>query len=332
MFNSKFSLLFTAMIISSLSACDAVEEAEDNELASSTIDVDRIAEYRAFVNKATTEITKQKIESIYLLSSGSEFQSQFYEEEEEDSSSSEPEEETCLDRESAAGFQVKASGSIVSYSFSHTITEDCKAEMIEAEKDFFVTASDGDFTVSCTNNDVSALDGISESDLFKSLEDVCGNAIGVLYYYHHTYYDGPGFQQTESDVVEDYGLTATENGEICKFNLDGQNINLDSDCITVFYTAETFPEKREFSQHIMKGITGTIGPKWYATGTTEVTLNDWSGAVTYQGNESAPSFSISNGNETVEGTLAANHIERSTGLTRLNLKGRSITGVRTISK
>ena len=223
---------------------------------------------------------------------------------------------------------MKAEGKTVSYKFSYDLSEECKAEMIAAGEDFFVTASEGSFSFFCSNDDVSALNGLSESELYRQIGEVCGQTLGALYYYHHTYYEGPGFQQPEADVVQDYGLMATSDGEMCIFTLEGQNVDLNSECVNVFYTTENIPEKNNFTERVMKGLTGTIGPKWYAGGTVEITENNWTGSIIYQGSETAPSFTMTNGAETVEGTLAADHISPSLVHSGFGKMRRSLTGVR----
>lgn len=44
-------------------------------------------------------------------------------------------------------------------------------------------------------------------------------------------------------------------------------------------------------------------PLFYSTGTIDVTYNNWSGSVTYTGPATEPSYSVGDGNETVNGTL-----------------------------
>lgn len=89
---SKLALFWFSTALLTLASCDnAEEEQEENtELATTTIAIDRVSEYRAFIDQVTTEIEKQQIESSFLLSSGSQYESQFFVEVDEDSSTSEP--------------------------------------------------------------------------------------------------------------------------------------------------------------------------------------------------------------------------------------------------
>ncbi len=62
-----------------------------------------------------------------------------------------------------------------------------------------------------------------------------------------------------------------------------------------------------FAAHA-KDISGAVGQPWYASGTWTVSINNWKGSVKFQGTRKAPSFILSDGRQTVEGSFEASAI------------------------
>jgi hypothetical protein len=51
------------------------------------------------------------------------------------------------------------------------------------------------------------------------------------------------------------------------------------------------------------------GSIWYTSGSMDLTINDWTGAITYAGASSSPSYTVSNGSESINGTFAASGLK-----------------------
>ena len=63
--------------------------------------------------------------------------------------------------------------------------------------------------------------------------------------------------------------------------------------------------QEDFKQLLYRGIQPATGNnKWYKAGSMDVTINQWTGQVTYSGVDNAPKYVLKNGKNTISGTIS----------------------------
>lgn len=235
----------------------------------------------------------------------------------QDASLAEP--TNCLNEEMFADVPLSASGGDVSYTINYSPSESCRdALKADGLADLSISGY-ARYTVPtrmfvevhyACEKDVSALNG-------ASLQDLSNATCGVL---HATSFrnsmdaettlvaEENGKQEELSYPVATERLRMGADGGLCSETQNGDKVVVDSGCVQGIYS-KTGPSNNTTVIYFLarqRELTATVGPHiWYDAGEVEVDANNWTGTVTYQGGDSAPTYDMKNGKVEIKGSLSS---------------------------
>lgn len=114
-----------------------------------------------------------------------------------------------------------------------------------------------------------------------------------------------------------YSVKATADGKPCTETVKLNALQITDGCLITernFWSGMKVNGKptdkegtEDFTQLEMVGITSAAGDSnaWYQSGKMKTTLNNWTGDVTYSSTTTPPTYSLTNGSETLTGSLRA---------------------------
>jgi hypothetical protein len=177
------------------------------------------------------------------------------------------------------------------------------------------------FGVTCGKCDFSRFEGKSLDDLQElDIEeasvggmDSVGHSIGNFKFS----FSAKGENKSLSFVRDgvSYEASSTADGKPCTVKKSGSSQTYDGGCRNVNrritltdkldgQSLETEGQE-DFSKFLGRGIQSANGNnKWYKAGSMDVTINQWTGQVTYSGVDNAPKYVLKNGKNTISGTIS----------------------------
>lgn len=180
--------------------------------------------------------------------------------------------------------------------------------------------------IGCKGRDVSGRDGERYGDSLDARRD-CGDkdAYGVLVNLDVvldadgtlTFTDENGTEQTVATSFRQRSRVAlqTASGDPCENGHDGDEWAWSDDCRVVMrdsYERFTIGDRRstlegreDYARFTFNGIreADSGAPKWFSRGSLGVTVDDWSGSVTYYGATTPPTYTLTDGESTTTGTV-----------------------------
>lgn len=187
--------------------------------------------------------------------------------------------------------------------------------------------------IDCSDGDLSSFEGKSYIELTKIAESsfpchdyttTQQSTTQTTLAYSYTV-SGQKYSQTEESTV--YSLSAKQDGTPCHLKYDGANITMEGECVhssrKIYKIANennktSDKEGREdvnrfILNAVKQGVSGK--PTYYTSGSAGLTVNDWSGSLTYSGADKAPSWTMKKGTQTISDTLIPTSTKKSGSLT-----------------
>jgi len=167
--------------------------------------------------------------------------------------------------------------------------------------------------VQCLGSDFSSLDGASFADLQANVSKLkCEQQVSRA----ETSSEIFAFSTTVVGIKQKYTITKKsallgENGRSCQRYKSGDKIQYENGC--TFYEVETVDgelagalkskgEEGKYLAFVSKDLVKTDDShQWFGSGTFDVTINNWTGKVTYTDGTKEPTWSLTNGTDTVTG-------------------------------
>lgn len=157
---------------------------------------------------------------------------------------------------------------------------------------------------SCQGGDLSALHGqklssietIPECDKNLSLKNIKVEIAGLA----------EGSTKTTDLSSTLVFARSTVSNEACAVLREGSTYTEDPGCVTIWKKISSADGGTAiFSQSLHKSLKSMASNKnsWYASGSLEISLNDWAGTVSYRGSEINPAYTMKYGSEIINGTL-----------------------------
>ena len=156
------------------------------------------------------------------------------------------------------------------------------------------------FYITCSSGDLSSLDGkgskiLSENPVFK----LCKN--GVMWGETKITSKFTSTDPDNSYSAEATGITYFGDQKLkgCKFTVAKNIATYPEGCISTYKTdyttkrPDTVQKEERYSKYTNNGVKTDISSTanvWYASGTIDVTNNDWTGTLTYTGSANPPSY------------------------------------------
>lgn len=172
-------------------------------------------------------------------------------------------------------------------------------------------------TLECTDSDFSPFNGKSLDSLPDHPGDVCK--------------DGEGRSLFQSEINAKVEMDA--DGQLAKYNfrrLATSMTSSGSPCVSVitgdsFVRGECFDIVKttysnvevdgkpstldsDYEQLSSKGIRGKRKATYFSSGNIEMTFNNWTGSLTYNGSEKAPTWKMSDGSNSSKGTFSGSSL------------------------
>lgn len=172
-------------------------------------------------------------------------------------------------------------------------------------------------TVSCDGVDLSKYDGNTFDEL--SGKDICPDSISYKRYIGvRSYIKFLGSISQIPFQIEMVGanLVQSNDGGPCEANYESSSSTILDNCQdiskTYYKTYSINGESQEKSKKYSYFRTNSkslkfrneSAVKWYDSGSMDIVSGDWTGTMTFTGGSVNPSYSITNGIETVDGTLS----------------------------
>ncbi len=236
--------------------------------------------------------------------------------------------DTCVDEAFAA---LKGRADEANFTIKKTIDlKDCAAYEFSTVH----TASvDYLYWVGCPDGDVSALDG---KLIDKSLEpsDVCVNSpIQLLVGTHLTLDAEQPIQIPQEDgslrlatarlVFDAAYAIQRDEGSPCKLTPAGDDVAWQDGCVNALRSSLQITEidgvayasspSRSAQRLVTNGLvkSNEDTAQWYKSGAFDLAFNNWTGAVTYRGVATAPTYALTSGGVTVEGVVGQPGVDTS---------------------
>jgi hypothetical protein len=156
----------------------------------------------------------------------------------------------------------------------------------------------------CVGLDLSSYDGKSMEEMETPPE--CGDSYTLMNMKSEMVGSMTANGQTMQINSTTVNSVATGANEPCFTKKTGDSFEEDG-CVEIYKTVGgEGSQDNEYARYWHKTLTWTDSTKntWYTSGSIDVDLNGWSGTVSFQGAETNPSYTMNNGTETVNGTLA----------------------------
>lgn len=182
----------------------------------------------------------------------------------------------------------------------------------------------------CTTDDLTAFDGKSLNEMKAAAGDPSGADRPPCKDYKSLFQSSMqvNFKLSstavgESNSIEQETTTisaqAQADGSLCHYKAEGNKVMLDGDCVEA--SRDTFQVdkvngrsggkegKEEIKKIVLKAVVeGPAKPTYFETGSADMTLNDWTGSVTFAGGENAPTWSMKSGAKTAGSFLIPSYL------------------------
>lgn len=156
----------------------------------------------------------------------------------------------------------------------------------------------------CDGADLSALDGKTLKEVGEA-ETTCAGT-GSYLLNNSSIAKGEVTFGEQTKTYERVGAYAesTADNTPCAISKEGNVFSNANPCRRVDISEVTFDGKisSEYLMTLTQDLKWEEGKRWYNSGKIDVTMNDWTGTVTYNG-QTAPSYSFSRAGETITGTV-----------------------------
>lgn len=174
----------------------------------------------------------------------------------------------------------------------------------------------------CEGADLSMYDGLPITEIADSaaaLDELCDGTFRMReHLWSHTVLQGSASFGGQMFTLDSESTTShalqTPAGEPCVRHVEGDAVSFEDDCVETTHDVNTrdrqndMPSEKDgkdgFTALRYAGLRGTrVGEHPYFTGgAIEITLQNWTGAMTYTDATTAPTWSLTNGADTQTGT------------------------------
>jgi hypothetical protein len=259
-------------------------------------------------------------------------ESDFYANEPEEADTSVSEDDAEMDKcwtNTLDTNKVSAAGDTISLGFQADLTK-CFNEAFNSGSEAGVSVQiTGNVNVTlyfkfrCVGADFSQYDGKSFSEIadLEVNDDNCTESSGLMNSKFVTDIKGSFSFGGESHTFETassvMAVSMKSDSSPCKSTKVETSWHHEDGCLTVSRTkttrslADGVEDAEELKDDYTKLANLTLVEKdddtslWYESGSFDVQINNWSGSMTYNGADTGPSFSLSDGTSTAAGTLSA---------------------------
>jgi hypothetical protein len=292
------------MLVSGLMACGKSED--EKKTSSDTLTEGNGKLSASDLTKPTTlgEMSKFDAEMFMLINSSSFLATEA--EVEEETEEPQTDDETnleCMNFMDSLVFKAAGDTAILDYSVNLTSCLQAVYQEEISEATISLSHALASFYIqqTCTGQDLSSLDGKKLSEVE---EPQCDNSLITF----NTKMDVAGvieFQGQSVDLTSiSIGSTSTANNEPCTITRSGTTSTMADGCQEIQISISGDGADNEYVRFAGKGLTwvDSTANTWYGTGSFDLELNDWTGALTYSAG-AAPQYSLSRGTETLTGSL-----------------------------
>ncbi len=185
--------------------------------------------------------------------------------------------------------------------------------------------------ISCSqDDDLSGFDGKTFGES-TDLESPCTSSVANLFVMQTT--AKIGFVQNNTPYTMDMIIRSSNSKKDmtpCTAKITGNTVTDDAGCFSISKTKTTTTKSgssdvlyssEEFTSHEKVNLLSKKG-RWYAGGYFDVIYNNWTGKVTYKDEKTAPTYTLTNGTDTITGTIVGK--SNALSLTQLDMKEKNI--------
>lgn len=163
----------------------------------------------------------------------------------------------------------------------------------------------------CTGVDVSRFNG-TEAQNFDP-NTICVNGYSYLENLRansnvSTTLNGTPMTFVYSSII----AKSTPENEACIVTVVDANTFAETGCVEIETAVDTGTEAyNDYLKRVHKNLVWSKDPStsWYTSGSMDLAINNWTGAITYNGAASNPSYTLSNGTETLNGSFTASGLK-----------------------
>lgn len=212
----------------------------------------------------------------------------------------------------------KARNSIVVAAAGDTITVDSHIDMADCYKAEILKTAPGAAIVyqsayqslyirmTCRGKDMSGFQGKKWSDLILNLVFTCEENQFLVN--SKTFVQGSmDYMGTKADLSRSsiYAYAMADNSP-CSIRRNGTNFVGGDNCVEIKSESEegSNPSKT-YAKFVHKSLEWAESNQntWYAAGSMDITINNWSGNIVFHGARNEPTYSMASGMETINGSL-----------------------------
>ncbi|RYZ55797.1 MAG: hypothetical protein EOP07_13540 [Proteobacteria bacterium] len=158
----------------------------------------------------------------------------------------------------------------------------------------------------CTGVDVSSFNGTKAQDFDPNT--ICVNGYSYLENIRATSNATANYQgQPVTIAYSSISAKSTADNQPCVVTV-GLSGFYETGCIEIESVIDTGTEPYvDYLKRTHKDLVWSKEPTtdWYTSGSMDLAINNWTGAITYSGATSSPTYSLSNGTETLTGSFTA---------------------------
>lgn len=163
----------------------------------------------------------------------------------------------------------------------------------------------------CTGVDVSSFNGTEAKNFDPNT--ICVNGYSYLENLRANANVTSNVQgQPLTFIYSSVAAKSTADNQPCIVTLLDANTFTENGCVEIETAVDTGTEKySDYLKRTHKNLVWTKGAdvSWYTSGSMDLAINNWTGAITYSGAASNPTYSLTNGSETLNGSFTASALK-----------------------